>query len=75
MLLAATLSWVVPVSTLAQDKSGVDVAGMDRSVKPGVDFFAYTNGGWYKGAEIPADRSSLGIFRTSLTRSASETRP
>ena len=40
---------------------GLDVAGMDRSVKPGDDFFAYANGAWLKKTEIPADRSSWGI--------------
>ena len=35
---------------------------MDKSVDPGDDFFAYANGGWMKSTEIPADRSSFGIF-------------
>jgi len=39
---------------------GIDVAGMDRSVKPGDDFFAYANGTWLEKTEIPADRSSYG---------------
>jgi putative endopeptidase len=42
--------------------AGVDLAGMDRSVKPGDDFDGYANGGWRKTAVIPADRSSTGIF-------------
>ena len=41
---------------------GVDLAGMDRSVKPGDDFDEYANGGWRRTAVIPADRSSTGIF-------------
>lgn len=41
--------------------SGLDVAGVDKSVKPGDDFFAYANGAWEKTAEIPADRSSYGL--------------
>lgn len=40
---------------------GIDLAGMDRSVKPGDDFFAYANGTWLKTTEIPADRSSWGV--------------
>ena len=40
--------------------SGIDVAGMDRSVKPGDDFFGYANGTWLETTEIPADRSSYG---------------
>lgn len=45
---------------LAADVPGLDVAGMDRTVKPGDDFFAYSNGAWLKANEIPADRSSWG---------------
>src|SRR2546425_13216416 len=39
---------------------GIDLAGMDSSVAPGDDFFAYANGTWVKTAEIPADRSTWG---------------
>ncbi|HWU85921.1 MAG TPA: M13 family metallopeptidase [Kofleriaceae bacterium] len=45
-----------PLSTTA----GLDLDGMDRSVSPGSDFFAYANGGWSKRTEIPPDRSSYG---------------
>jgi putative endopeptidase len=38
-----------------------DVAGMDKSVDPGDDFFAYANGGWIKSTSIPADRSIYGV--------------
>jgi putative endopeptidase len=41
---------------------GVDLAGMDRSVKPGDDFFRYVNGKWAATAQIPADRTSYGAF-------------
>lgn len=33
---------------------------MDRSVKPGDDFYRYANGGWLKWAAIPAGQSSYG---------------
>src|SRR5690606_36890340 len=32
---------------------GFDMAGMDRSVKPGDDFYAYANGTWAKTTAIP----------------------
>jgi putative endopeptidase len=32
---------------------------MDRSVKPGDDFYRYTNGGWLKRTEIPPDREYI----------------
>jgi putative endopeptidase len=41
---------------------GFDVAGMDKSVKPGDDFFAFTSGTWEKTATIPADRARYGAF-------------
>jgi len=48
---------------------GLDLAGMDHSVAPGDDFFAYANGNWYKHTTIPADRSSdgTGAALTELT--------
>ena len=38
------------------DAHGVAVANMDRSVKPGDDFYRYANGDWIKRTEIPPDR-------------------
>src|SRR4051812_13071144 len=36
-----------PAATLANTHpAGLDLAGMDRNIKPGDDFFAYANGGW-----------------------------
>ena len=49
-------------SGAANAAHGLDLAGMDRSVRPGDDFFSYVNGSWVKTAEIPADRSSWGVF-------------
>lgn len=41
---------------------GFDVSGMNRSVKPGNDFYRYGNGAWEKRTPIPADRSNYGMF-------------
>src|SRR5215217_8476526 len=46
----------------AEDVRGIDQAGMDASVAPGDDFFAYANGTWLARTEIPPDRSSWGVF-------------
>ncbi|HWH23102.1 MAG TPA: M13 family metallopeptidase N-terminal domain-containing protein, partial [Allosphingosinicella sp.] len=51
---------------------GIDLAGMDRSVKPGDDFFQYVNGTWAKNTPIPSDRSSYGAF--AMLRDLSEAR-
>ena len=45
-----------------ESEPGIDLAGIDRSVAPGDDFFAYANGTWLKTTEIPADRAAWGSF-------------
>jgi endothelin-converting enzyme/putative endopeptidase len=39
---------------------GVDYATMDRSVKPGDDFFRYAEGSWLKTAPIQPDKAGAG---------------
>src|ERR1035438_6506573 len=46
----------------APETHGIDVANMDRSIKPGDNFYEYANGGWIKRTEIPPDRASIGVF-------------
>jgi len=58
-LFSATLGGAPPAT---EEQHGLDLAGMDRSVSPGDDFFAYTNGTWVKNTEIPADRSRFSSF-------------
>ena len=41
---------------------GVDLTAMDKSVKPGDDFFAFVNGTWVKNAVIPPDRPYVGLI-------------
>ena len=41
---------------------GIDLSAMDKSVKPGDDFYMYVNGTWYKNAVIPPDRDSTGVL-------------
>ncbi len=41
---------------------GVSLANMDRSVKPGDDFYRYANGNWIKRTELPGDRASIDVF-------------
>jgi putative endopeptidase len=43
-------------------KWGVDLDGMDRSIKPGDDFFKYVNGKWAATTQIPPDKSGYGAF-------------
>ncbi|MBP6010860.1 MAG: M13 family metallopeptidase [Alphaproteobacteria bacterium] len=41
---------------------GFDLTAMDRSMKPGDDFFRHVGGTWMKNTPIPADRSRWGAF-------------
>ena len=66
-VLCGSSAWAVTPMPMAQQQagsnpSGVDLAGIDHSVKPGDDFDGYANGTWRKTAVIPADRASTGIF-------------
>jgi len=42
--------------------TGIDLAGMDKSIAPGDDFNAYTNGEWIKSTPMPPDKASYGVF-------------
>jgi predicted metalloendopeptidase len=41
---------------------GIEVSGMDRSVRPQDDFFRFVNGNWADKTPIPSDMSSYGTF-------------
>jgi putative endopeptidase len=41
---------------------GFDVDGIDKSVRPGDDFWGFANGTWDKKTAIPADKSSFSAF-------------
>lgn len=49
------------VSPLIFGDWGVDLTARDTSVKPGDDFDAYANGGWFAHTEIPDDQGSAGV--------------
>lgn len=53
---------------------GFDMAGRDTSVPPGDDFFDYVSGTWVKNTQIPADRSSYGMFHKLQDLSRAQTR-
>ncbi len=53
---------------------GFDESGMDRSVKPGDDFYKFANGAWDARTEIPADRTRFGNFDKLSILSEARTR-
>jgi putative endopeptidase len=55
-------------------KSGLDLAGFDRSVRPQDDLYRFTGGKWLAETDIPADRSSFGMFELMQQRAEGQTR-
>ena len=43
-------------------KSGLDLTGFDRSVRPQDDLYRFAGGAWLAKTEIPPDRSNYGSF-------------
>ena len=62
-----------PAPAAAPLPSGIDVAGMDKSVAPGDDFYAYANGGWIKATPIPADKSEYGVATILVDQTRKQT--
>jgi putative endopeptidase len=63
--MALVLASIVLIGRAQEEKKethGIRIANMDRSVKPGDNFFLYANGDWIKRTEIPPDRASIGVF-------------
>ncbi|VVT02725.1 putative endopeptidase [Sphingomonas sp. EC-HK361] len=72
-LLAATAAAAVAAGP-QYGTFGFDEAGMDKSVAPGDDFYAYANGTWAKKTPIPADESNYGAFNVLADQSREQTR-
>jgi putative endopeptidase len=48
--------------TVSSPTWGFDLSGMDRSVRPGDDFYRYANGAWLERTAIGLDHSSVGTL-------------
>ena len=53
---------VVTASAVAQQKSGINLDDLDRSVRAADDFYEYACGGWMKAHPLPAAYSRYGSF-------------
>jgi len=53
---------------------GVDLTGMDKSVRPGDDFDQYVNGAWKARTEIPPDQPLTGVGFDVFNRTQAQVR-
>src|ERR1700761_9509931 len=58
---AATLAFAADSNKPIYGAWGLDTAGMNKSVKPGDDFFQYANGTWLANHTIPADKPAVSL--------------
>lgn len=54
--------------------SGIDLAGMDNSVRPQDNFYRYANGKWLQSTQIPADEVGWGSYMTLRKESLEQSR-
>ena len=50
------------LGSYAQTGTGIDLANLNQTVKPGEDFYQYACGGWMKNNPLPAAYSRFGSF-------------
>jgi putative endopeptidase len=53
---------------------GFDLAGMDRSVRPGDEFYDFASGTWERTTTIPEDKAAFGMFHVLDDLSTARTR-
>src|SRR5262249_578734 len=58
----------------AEQRPGIDMPAIDRSVPPQQDFWQFANGKWLAATEIPADRSAWDTFSEVRERTQGQLR-
>ena len=61
-MIPMALMLALPVAGVAQNKSGLRMENLDKSVKPAEDFYMFATGGWQKRNPLPAAYSRFGSF-------------
>ncbi|QEL57463.1 M13 family metallopeptidase [Chromobacterium paludis] len=59
--LSLQAAWAAPANELDYGPYGIDLKGIDHSVRIQDNVSLYANGAWMKQAQIPAERSSTGV--------------
>jgi putative endopeptidase len=74
LLVASLMTVIVPDLALAQQRSGIDLQAIDRSVRPQEDFWRFANGQWLAATSIPADRPAWDTFNALREATQSQLR-
>jgi len=72
LVAACSQDSTTPEAPAAPLKSGVEMTGMDLTVRPQDDYYAYANGKWLQETEIPADQFGWGSYMTLRDDSLSD---
>jgi putative endopeptidase len=59
---AAMAAGLLAAGVSPLQRSGIDLAGIDTSVRPQDDLFRYVNGVWLAGTDVPPDRVTYGTM-------------
>ena len=62
MILPMMMLAAMPLGAAAQNKSGLVMKNLDKTVKPADDFYRFATGGWQKNNPLPAAYSRYGSF-------------
>ena len=61
-MIPMALMLALPVAGMAQNKSGLRMENLDKTVKPAEDFYMFATGGWQKLNPLPPAYSRFGSF-------------
>lgn len=61
-LIPMALMMALPMAGVAQNKTGIKMENLDKTVKPADDFYMFATGGWQKLNPLPAAYSRFGSF-------------
>ncbi len=62
MILPMMMLAAMPLGVDAQNKSGLVMENLDKTVSPATDFYQFATGGWQKNHPLPAAYSRYGSF-------------
>ena len=68
-LMMTMMMMAAPVVGMAQGKSGIDPANLDKSVRAADDFYQFATGGWQKRNPLPAAYSLTSCRKTITSAS------